>query len=217
MPYYKYEHAFFRKGYDEIIGVDEVGMGCLAGPVAVCAVYMPRSFDIAQYPELRMVKDSKMLSASQRERLALAIKESGIEYAIRLAYPKTIDRLNIFQASRQAMKRAVSGVLVRRGGPPMRNVVVLVDGPHKIPGLAVEQMPIVKGDQKVFAIACASILAKVYRDRMMRRYAKKYPQYGFEKHMGYGTKYHQAQLASIGPCDIHRRSFRPVSTISKPA
>ena len=191
-------------------------------------MYVPRNIILKDHKELSGVRDSKMLSASQRERLASAIKESGIHYAIRLAYPKTIDRLNIFQASRQAMKRAVLTVLrrgpaafyphriqstsVRRGSPsrttPLENSVILVDGPHKIPGLAVEQQPIVKGDQKVFAIACASILAKVYRDTMMKRYAKRYPQYGFEKHMGYGTQLHYTRLGLHGPSEIHRRSFQ---------
>lgn len=88
------------------------------------------------------------------------------------------------------------------------NTIVLVDGRTKINGLNMEQMPVVKGDRKVFAIACASIIAKVYRDKMMTRYAKKYPGYGFEKHKGYGTKYHQANLIALGPCEIHRKSFR---------
>ena len=89
--------------------------------------------------------------------------------------------------------------------------VVLVDGPYKIAGLEINQIPIIKGDRKVFAIACASIIAKVYRDKMMIQYAKKYPHYGFEKHKGYGTKYHQAQLTHLGPCKIHRKSFAPVA------
>ena len=93
--------------------------------------------------------------------------------------------------------------------------IILVDGRTKINGLELEQMPIVKGDRKVSAIACASIIAKVHRDKMMVRYAKKYPGYGFEKHKGYGTKYHQAQLAALGPCEIHRRSFTPVAKLLK--
>ena len=88
--------------------------------------------------------------------------------------------------------------------------IVLIDGPHKIAGLNLDQMPIIKGDRRVFAIACASIIAKVWRDRMMTRYAKRYPGYGFEKHKGYGTKYHRAQLACLGPITIHRYSFAPV-------
>ena len=91
--------------------------------------------------------------------------------------------------------------------------IVLVDGRGKIPGLAMEQLPIVKGDCKVFAIACASIIAKVHRDKMMVRYAKKYSGYGFEKHKGYGTKFHLIQLASLGPCEIHRKSFAPVAKL----
>lgn len=126
------------------------------------------------------------------------------------SYPKTIDKLNIYNAARLAMKKAILKLAVTNY---RLRTIVLVDGKTKINGLKNEQMPIVKGDRKIFAIACASIIAKVHRDRMMTRYAVKYPGYGFEKHKGYGTKYHQDQLTRLGPSEIHRKSFAPVAKL----
>lgn len=201
--------------YDYVVGVDEVGMGCLAGPVVVCAVSLDKKFFQKPYPKLRGLRDSKLLSSKQRETYAKELIKSGLRYQMALCQPKTIDRINIYQAARLAMRRAINrGTLQLRQlqGAPV-NVVVLVDGPHKIPGLNFKQIPIVKGDRKVFAIACASILAKVYRDKLMIGYAKQFPGYGFEKHKGYGTKGHLGKLAILGPCAIHRRSFEPVAIL----
>jgi ribonuclease HII len=228
IPQKKIERKFLSRGYDSIIAVDEVGMGSLAGPVVVCAVKFGKSFFGENHKNLNRLKDSKLLNHRQRERYAKELSGiKGISYKIRYAYPKTIDRLNIYRAARMAMKRAVLNF--QRRGPvaphpaspqitsglagvpsratPIAKIIVLVDGPHKIPRLSMEQMTIVKGDRKVFSIACASVLAKVYRDRMMKRYAKRYPDYGFEIHKGYGTKNHYLQLSILGPSDIHRRSF----------
>ena len=184
-------------------------MGCLAGPVVVCAVALSRKM-----PSIAGIRDSKLLSPQQRETLARALKQSGIHYQISLCYPKTIDKINIFQAAQKAMRRAITKL--SPPAPPLiykRGLggVVLVDGRHQIAGLNFPQRAIVKGDQKIFAIACASIIAKVYRDRMMARYAKRFPQYGFENNKGYGTKLHIKMLASYGPSTIHRRSFRVTS------
>ena len=149
-------------------------------------------------------KDSKLMSPTQREKIAGILKKSKhFEHTIAYCYPKTIDRMNIYQAARGAMRRAVRKLMTKNSKP-----IILIDGNKKIDGLPYDQQAIITGDRKVFAIACASILAKVYRDRMMRRYAKRFPGYGFEKHMGYGTKYHYTQLAARGPSKIHRRSFR---------
>lgn len=179
-----------------IIGVDEVGMGCLAGPVVVCAVAMSGNYTIGDFG----VRDSKLMTPKQRETCAKLIQNLNIKYQIALCHPKTIDNLNIYQASRKAMRRAVGKV-------SSDQCVVFVDGPHKIPRLDLPQIPVVRGDRTIFSIACASILAKVYRDKMMRTYAKRFPQYGFERHKGYGTKMHYAALAAHGPCEIHRKSF----------
>jgi len=216
LPHKTLEKKLFKSGYRLIYAVDEVGIGCLAGPVVVCAVAMTNQFYKKAHKKLRWLRDSKLLSAKQRERFANQLLMLNTECLTRVVYchPKTIDKLNIYQAARQAMKRAVQKLtrmtLVSYKGHPC---IVLVDGKTKINGLNMEQMPIIKGDRKVFAIACASIIAKVYRDKMMVRYAKRYPGYGFERHKGYGTKLHQAQLTSLGPCEIHRKSFAPVAKL----
>lgn len=206
LPRKTLEKKLFSDGYQLIYAIDEVGMGCLAGPVVVCAVAITNSFYNKHHKKLRWIRDSKLLQPKQREKFSDALlKEKDLVYALAFSYPKTIDKLNIYQAARQAMRKAIEKLTTN--DIQLKNIV-LIDGKTKIKGLAREQMAIVKGDRKVFAIACASIIAKVYRDKMMDKYAKKYPGYGFEKHKGYGTKFHQAQLASLGPCDIHRRSFR---------
>lgn len=226
LPHKTLEKKLFQAGYKRIIGVDEVGMGCLAGPVVVCAVSFSPKFYRKSHKKLHWLRDSKLLQADKREEFAKELKKQNVKFKLSFCYPKTIDNLNIYQAARFAMKRAVerlAGKCVSRqvrkqkglGAYKLKNLrtIILVDGPHKIKGLDMEQMPIVKGDRKIFAIACASILAKVSRDKTMRRYAKKFPKYGFEKHKGYGTKHHQAQLVSFGPSKIHRKSFAPVAKL----
>lgn len=203
------EKNLFKSGYGLIYAVDEVGMGCLAGPVVVCAVAVTSSLYDRHNRRLMGVRDSKMLSAKQRERIgAELLKEGDLVYSLSYAHPRTIDRLNIYNASRLAMRRAILAIRSARGDQNSLKQIVLIDGNKKIPRYDGEQMAIVSGDANVFAIACASIIAKVYRDKMMDRYAKKYPGYGFEKHKGYGTKYHQTRLMALGPSDLHRRSFR---------
>lgn len=187
------ERALFREGYQSIIGVDEVGMGCLAGPVVVCAVRFHRIL-----PKIQGIRDSKLLSSGQRDACVRALQHHRIPFVISYCYPKTIDRINIYQAARKAMRRAVR---------KLNGDIILVDGPHPITGLNLPQRAIIKGDRTVFAIAAASILAKWHRDRMMTRYAKRFPEYGFEKHKGYGTKLHYAALTAHGPCELHRKSF----------
>jgi len=212
LPSKKLEHKLLRK-YEHIIAVDEVGMGCLAGPVVVCAVMFDKKFFRKRHPKLAGIRDSKQLSAKQRKTFAEEIEKSSLKYQLCYCFPQTIDKINIYQAARRAMRRGVSMAVLRASSQDCHASIVLVDGPHKIPGLKFDQIPIVKGDRKVFAIACASIIAKVFRDRMMIRYAKKYPNYGFEKHKGYGTKYHVAQLVTHGPSAIHRHSFAPVTKL----
>ena len=215
------------KTHKNIIAVDEVGMGSLAGPVVVCAVMFGRGFFKKPHRELSGVRDSKSLSPRQRTGLASKITgQKGIKYQIAYCYPKTIDKKNIYQAARLAMRRAVNKLVYNCefivSGKKTKSLktanyklktVILVDGPFKIPGINLEQIPIVKGDRKVFSIDCASIIAKVFRDKMMVNYAKKYPNYGFEEHKGYGTKRHAAKLAIFGPSKIHRKSFEPVAQL----
>ncbi|MBX4211475.1 MAG: ribonuclease HII [Candidatus Yanofskybacteria bacterium] len=206
LPTKTIERKLFNDGYHTVIGVDEVGMGCLAGPVVVCAVVFTRPFYLQTHRKLSKLRDSKLLLPEQREKFFIELMtEPDLRYQVSYCYPKTIDRLNIYQAARYAMRRAV-----KKLNNPYNKSFLLIDGDKKLQGISLEQEAIIKGDRKVFAIACASVIAKVFRDRMMMRYAKKFPGYGFEKHKGYSTKLHKAQLAVLGPSPIHRHSFAPV-------
>jgi len=208
IPHKTLERNLFRQGYGRVVGVDEVGMGCLAGPVVVCAVSFTKQFYDRSHPALAGLRDSKLLQPHQREAFARELMaDRNLRYVVSVVYPREIDILNIFQSARAGMRRAIARV---RPKDARANAIVLVDGPHRIAGIAHQQIPIVKGDRKIFAIACASIIAKVYRDNMMTRYAKRFPGYGFEQHKGYGTPLHRARLATLGPCPLHRRSFRGV-------
>ena len=220
LPHKTLEKSLFNKGYKKIIAVDEVGMGSLAGPVVVCAVSFNKKFFRERHKNLHWLRDSKLLSPRQRESfVAKLLKEKNLKHRISYCYPKTIDRMNIYRAARLAMKRVVNKLadsqkrIASKGRKkPLTTryslkFVVLVDGPNQIKGLNLKQMPIIKGDRKVFSIACASLLAKVFRDKMMRRYAKRFPDYGFEKHKGYGTKFHRVMLLKHGRSPIHRNSF----------
>ena len=210
LPSKQIEKRIFRSGYDLIIGVDEVGVGSLAGPVVVCAVAITNNFYNKNHRKLRRLRDSKLLQAKHREKFAEQLKkEKDFTFVVTSSSNKEIDRLNIYQATRKAMRKAVGRL---ESNFPLRKIV-LVDGNTKIKGLEMDQKTIVKGDRKVFAIACASIIAKVFRDKMMINYARRFPGYGFERHKGYGTKEHQTQLASLSFCEIHRKSFSPVKKL----
>jgi len=230
LPHKTLEKSLFAKGYRRVIAVDEVGMGSLAGPVVVCAVSFDKKFFRKKHKNLSWLRDSKLLAPHQRENFVRELlKEKNLKYQTSYCFPKTIDRVNIYQAARLAMRRAIrrlhnanmrmyATAIPRRAAsgsaePSMSNdtnkkTVVLVDGKYKIKGLNLEQMAIIKGDRKVFSIACASLLAKVFRDRMMKRYSKRFPKYGFERHKGYGTKLHRGMLLKHGRSPIHRNSFR---------
>lgn len=155
---------------------------------------------------IKDVNDSKKLSEKKRIFLFDIIKEKATAYSIQVIDNYVIDEINILQATFAAMKKAVETLSVK---PDM----VLVDGNHKIPGIKINQTAIVSGDAKSACIACASILAKVTRDNIMYEYAKQFPQYGFEKHKGYGTKAHIEKIKSFGPCAIHRKTFAPIKDI----
>ncbi len=193
------ERGFWARGYQALAGVDEAGRGPLAGPVVAAAVVFPRDLG-----PIAGVDDSKKLSAEARERLFEDIRAQS-RYAIALVGPGEIDRINILQASLQAMAEAVAGL-------PEPPALALVDGNRKAP-LQVPQETLVRGDARCYSIAAASILAKVYRDRLMRTLHERYPQYGFAAHKGYPTKAHLEALRAHGPCPEHRRTFRGVKEL----
>lgn len=189
----EYENMYKEQGYRAICGVDEAGRGPLAGPVFAAAVILPEGL------EIEGVKDSKKLTEKKREVLFDIIKEKALAYCVASASVEEIERLNILRADMLAMKRAVEGLQVEAD-------FAIIDG-NKTPELTIPCEAIVKGDAKSESIAAASILAKVSRDRLMLELAKKYPEYGFEKHKGYGTKAHSEAILKYGPCEIHRPSF----------
>ncbi len=185
----------FRAGDRLVAGVDEVGVGPLAGPVVAAAVILPRRV------RLPGLNDSKQVPPAERERLAAAIRQQAVAYRVAEADVGEIDELNIYWAALLAMRRAVQGLELR----PDR---VLVDA-RTIPDLSLPQRALVHGDGRDGSIAAASILAKVYRDALMKRLDGRFPGYGLSQHMGYATAAHRRALARRGPSPIHRRSFAP--------
>ncbi len=190
-----YEKEYFSKGYAAVAGVDEVGRGPLAGPVVCAAVILP----LEEEKRILGIDDSKKLSAKKRKELSERIMETARAYSIAEVDEGTIDRINILQATRLGMKRAVEGLKL----PPD---LVLTDGNMTL-DIGIPQRSIVKGDALVCSIGAASIIAKVYRDELMERYAEEFPEYGFEKNVGYGTKQHIEAIREVGICRIHRRTF----------
>lgn len=179
--------------YEYICGIDEVGRGPLAGPVVAGAVILPKGSRILY------INDSKQLSEKKREELYDIIMEQAVSCAVGYASPERIDEINILQATYEAMRNAV--------GKLHPAPTLLLNDAVTIPGLSVEQVPIIKGDAKSISIGAASIIAKVTRDREMREYDKIYPEYGFAENKGYGSAGHVAALQKYGPTPIHRRSF----------
>lgn len=189
------EREFLAQGKKYIVGVDEVGRGPLAGPVVTCAVCMP--LDAAEL--VVGVDDSKKLSPKKRESLAKQITERAIAYVVCRVEADEIDRINILNATKKGMKECVESL-------PLAPDIVLTDGNMTL-DIPFEQKSIVHGDALSYSIGAASILAKVYRDGLMKEYAEKYPYYGFERNMGYGTREHIEGIREHGLCEIHRRSF----------
>lgn len=192
---FEYERKAQSEGCNFIAGIDEAGRGPLAGPVCVACVVMP----LGEEDIIEGVNDSKKLSEKKREELFEKIKEKALSYSIEFVDEKTIDKINILQAAKLGMKKAVEHISV-----PID--LLLVDA---VTGLDVDCkcLPIVHGDAKSYSIAAASILAKVSRDRLMEKYDEFYPEYHFAKHKGYGTKEHIALLKEFGPSDMHRKTF----------
>lgn len=202
-PTFDQEAALQAQGYRLIAGVDEVGRGALAGPVMAAAVILPLGVD---FPWLGFVRDSKQLSPKQRERVFDLVQRAGIPFGLGSVPHATIDEVGIVQATRLAMAQAVDSL-------PSRPDFLLVDA-LSLPEVDLPQKGIIRGDQLSFSIACASIMAKVSRDRQMMELDGVYPGYGLARHKGYGTRQHLQCLGQLGPCAIHRRSFAPVWGLS---
>ncbi|MFA5318243.1 MAG: ribonuclease HII [Patescibacteria group bacterium] len=200
---FSYEQNLQQQGYNLIAGIDEAGRGPLAGPVAAAAVI----FDFNEVPEkLKTIADSKKLTANKRGELYNIIMQKALAVGVGLCDHVTIDRINILQATFLAMKKALGGL---KHAPN----IILLDGQLPLPNYSSPQEAIINGDNLIFSIAAASIIAKVTRDRIMEDMHKKYPNYFFNKHKGYGTKLHINALKLYGPCEIHRRSFKPVKSL----
>lgn len=190
------EELLAQAGYSAVAGVDEVGRGALAGPVVAAAV--------VPHPERCVpgVDDSKCLDAAEREALAAAIRDSCLGWAVAAVGPADVDRLNVLEATRLAMRRALAELVPRPG-------FVVVDA-VALPGLGCPQLPVVRGDAVCYAVACASIVAKVHRDGLMVALDREYPSYGFARHKGYGVPEHLKALETFGPAPVHRLTFQPV-------
>lgn len=191
----KFEKEEIANGHKLIAGVDEVGRGPLAGPVCVACVIMP----LDEKNLIDGIDDSKKVSEKKREELAAKIKEKAIAYSVFMVEPKVIDEINILQATKLCMKNAIEGMQVMPD-------IVLVDAIKSL-DVSVPVRGIIKGDALSYSIGAASILAKVERDALMKKLAEKYPEYGFERNKGYGTKEHIEALKKFGITKNHRRSF----------
>ena len=181
------------KIYGTVCGIDEAGRGPLCGPVVAAAVILPDEYNILY------INDSKKLSETKREEVYKEIDKYAVAYGVGIVSPERIDEINILQATYEAMRTAIHKLSVKPD--------ILLNDAVTIPKVDIKQVPIIKGDAKSISIAAASVLAKVTRDRIMEEYDKKYPEYGFAKHKGYGTKQHIQALEQFGASPIHRRTF----------
>ena len=187
------EHIIWQENISLVAGIDEAGRGPLAGPVVAGAVIFE------PYHYIEGVKDSKKLSAKKRDELSKIIIEQSLTYGLGVVDCVEIDRINIRQATFKAMRKAI-------GSLAKKPEYLLIDG-EELPDKLFPQEALVEGDGRSFTIGAASILAKVTRDRLMVEYHQKYPQYGFDRHKGYGTAFHREMIKKHGPCPLHRRSF----------
>ena len=190
---YSYEKEAHDNGFEIVCGVDEAGRGPLAGPVYAAAVILPENYSH------EILNDSKQLSEEKREKIYDDIVRDAVSYSVGIATEKEIDELNILNATFLAMKRAVDGLSVKPD-------FAYIDG-NRYPHTGVKEQTLIKGDAKCMSVAAASIIAKVSRDRFMLELDKKYPEYQFSKHKGYGTKLHYEMIEKYGVSDIHRRTF----------
>ena len=194
-----YEDEARSQGCAIIAGIDEAGRGAWAGPVVAGLVILPDDIFISG------LDDSKKLAEKKREALYEEITDKALDISVGLCTSSVIDRKNILKATYMAMKKAVSTM-------KMRPDIIFIDG-RPVPDMGFSQVSIVRGDSKSVSIAAASIIAKVTRDRMMKEFSLLYPEYGFEKHKGYGTKLHMKTLDKYGICPIHRKTFKPVKEV----
>ena len=196
-----FQEQFYSNKVKLIVGVDEAGRGPLAGPVVAAACILPRAYINKE------INDSKQLSEKKREELFDVIRENAIAYGVGIVSAQDIDTLNIYEATKKAMKEAIANL--------KHEFDLILTDAMPLKGYDVEVIPIIKGDAKALPIAAASIIAKVTRDRMMKELGEKYPEYGFEIHKGYGTKKHMDALKEYGPIKgIHRFSYKPVAKAS---
>jgi ribonuclease HII len=234
---FRYENQKYKQGFNCVIGCDEVGRGCLAGPVAAAAVVLPLGggelkVESEKYKVIKSagIKDSKLLSPEKREELSAMIKNNCLAWGIGVVDEKVIDKINIHNATLLAMKQAVEMLLkaysyeyahrdvAQALGLPKREKqarglrykgrhLLAIDGKFTIPDLNIEQEAVVDGDNKILSIAAASIIAKVYRDDLMRKLHQQYPIYNFARHKGYGTLFHRTMILQNGLSKVHRKSF----------
>lgn len=188
------ENKIYKTGMKRICVIDEAGRGPLAGPVVVASVIMPEDSMIEG------VNDSKKVSEKKREKIYELIIEEAISYGVGIIWQDEIDEINILQATKKGLTQALSEMKIKPE-------IILVDALNNINTLGIPYQSIIKGDAKAYSISAASIIAKVTRDRIMRKYDEIYPQYGFEKHKGYGTLMHREAIQEYGLCPLHRRSF----------
>jgi ribonuclease HII len=204
LPHFREEQALLSSGYRRIAGIDEAGRGALAGPVVAAAVVLPPK---PLFPWVPMVRDSKLLQAKVRQRIFDAMKDCGIEMGVGIVEPDVIDAVNILNATRMAMKFALQEL----SEPPD---YLLIDA-VRLKDLPVPQKAIIRGDLTVLSIACASVVAKVTRDRIMLELDESYPGYQFGRHKGYGTRVHLECLRACGASRIHRMTYSPLRDIAR--
>lgn len=206
IPTLEHEKDSHAHGYRFIVGCDEVGRGCLAGPVVAAAVVF--AWDDVAFLERAQwctgIRDSKMLSRKQRQEADAFVRSHALAYGIGEVSPDAIDEINIHQATLRAMAIAVKKVIV---GLDRKKTTAFIDGRFTIPRMRLSQQAVIHGDARVFTIAAASVVAKEYRDQLMERLGLDYPMYGFAKHKGYGTKEHREALLAHGLSPHHRKTF----------
>jgi len=200
-----YENKKIKEGFKIVIGCDEAGRGSLAGPVVAGAVVLDLKCKIED-TRFYDIRDSKLLSPQKREELSVVIKQYALTWAVAEVSNVTIDRINIHNASLLAMNRAIKKLL-RQISFKEKQIHIAVDGKFEIPKVGFFQEAVIGGDNKILSIAAASILAKVYRDQLMRNIHPKYPVYNFFQHKGYGTLYHRKMIFKYNLCPIHRTTF----------
>jgi ribonuclease HII len=203
LPTLEFETSLWQQGLLQVAGVDEVGLGCLAGPIVAAAVLIPVNVE-----PIALVRDSKKLSAIQRERAFTLITQQATRIGIGMASVQEVEQVNVLQASYLAMRRAIERL------SPIDHA--LIDGRGIKVDFGVPITTIIKGDTKSYAIACASIIAKVRRDRLMTKLANRYPGYAWERNMGYGTAQHLAGIKSLGITPWHRKTYAPIQRAMEP-